>query len=165
MSWFPIPSSYVRNSAWRRVKLWIRQSFPTVPTISTRQLANWLERDSLNPPALIDAREPEEFAVSHLPNAYRAQSVAEVVQAGITRDMPVVVYCSIGYRSARLVQALNEVGYQATNLEGSIFQWANEGRGLVTSQGSSQNAQATPTQKVHPYNDFWGLLLEPNHAE
>ena len=39
------------------------------------------------------------------------------------------------------------------NLEGSIFQWANEGRALAGTNG--------PAAKVHPYNDRWGALLKP----
>ncbi len=156
MNWSSLFSSYVRSLAWKRIKRWVRESFPTVPTISTAELADQLERPSA-PPVLVDAREPEEFALSHLPNAYQAQTIAEVVQAGITRDMSVVVYCSIGYRSARFAQALNEVGYQATNLEGSIFQWANEDRPLVT----NRNGQVVSTDEVHPYDTLWGLLLEP----
>jgi len=157
MNWLSLLlSSYVRSLAWKRIKRWVRESFPTVPTISTAELADQLEQPSA-PPVLVDAREPEEFALSHLPNAYQAQTIAEVVQAGITRDMPVVVYCSIGYRSARFARSLNEVGYQATNLEGSIFEWANEGRPLVT----NRNGQVVSTDKVHPYDTLWGLLLEP----
>ncbi len=94
MNWSSLFSSYVRSLAWKRIKRWVRESFPTVPTISTAELADQLERPSA-PPVLVDAREPEEFALSHLPNAYQAQTIAEVVQAGITRDMSVVVYCSI----------------------------------------------------------------------
>jgi rhodanese-related sulfurtransferase len=64
-----------------------------------------------------------------------------------------VVYCSIGYRSARLVEKLREGGFsEAKNLEGSIFQWANEGRPVV------QNGEVV--EEVHPYNKTWGLLLE-----
>lgn len=155
MNWLFLFSTYVRSLAWKRIKRWVRESFPTVSTLSTAELAQQLEQPT--PPVLIDAREPEEFALSHLPNAYHAQTIAEVVQAGITRDMPVVVYCSIGYRSGKFAQSLNEVGYQATNLEGSIFQWANEDRPLVT----NRNGQVVSTDEVHPYDTLWGLLLEP----
>jgi 3-mercaptopyruvate sulfurtransferase SseA len=37
------------------------------------------------------------------------------------------------------------------NLEGGLFQWANEGRPIV--RGSEQ------VHEVHPFNRIWGLLL------
>jgi hypothetical protein len=39
------------------------------------------------------------------------------------------------------------------NLQGSIFQWANEGRPLIT------NGHAVHV--VHPFNERWGVLLNP----
>ena len=39
------------------------------------------------------------------------------------------------------------------NLEGSIFKWANENRPIV-------NGDDKPTHLVHPYNSFFGKLLE-----
>ena len=39
------------------------------------------------------------------------------------------------------------------NLEGSIFQWANENRELVTGNNNKK------AEKVHTYNKLWGLLL------
>jgi hypothetical protein len=39
------------------------------------------------------------------------------------------------------------------NLEGSIFQWANEHRPLVR-DGQRET-------RVHPYNAVWGRLLAP----
>ncbi len=152
-------STYVRTLAWKGVKDWVRRSFPSVPTISTTELAQQLTAPSA-PPVLIDARKLEEYTLSHLPGAYQAQTVAEVEKIGISKDKSVVVYCSIGYRSGRLAQALKAAGYQATNLEGSIFQWANEGRALVTSQGVQASQTEQATSKVHPYNALWGLLLE-----
>ena len=39
------------------------------------------------------------------------------------------------------------------NLEGSLFQWANENRELITCSGHK-------TKFVHPYNAVWGKLLD-----
>ena len=39
------------------------------------------------------------------------------------------------------------------NLQGSIFQWANEGRLLM--------ANDRAVHAVHPYNERWGVLLNP----
>ena len=45
------------------------------------------------------------------------------------RDTPIVVYCSVGYRSARVARWLGRQGFtNVRNLDGSLFAWANEGR-------------------------------------
>ena len=68
-------------------------------------------------------------------------------------DRPIVVYCSVGYRSSILARKLQDMGFtKVYNLEGSIFKWANEDRPLVQNQ--------TTGYKVHPYNAHWGRLLE-----
>ena len=82
-------------------------------------------------PALLDVRTEAEFAVSHLPGALRIDpdaSPAQVV-AAIRPNTAVVVYCSVGYRSSQLAKRLQKAGVAGvSNLDGSIFQWANEGR-------------------------------------
>jgi len=137
--------------AWGWIKRWVRKSFPTVETISTATLATRLLEDS--PPLLLDVRKAEEYAVSCLPGAIHAPNLAAVSTIA-TLDTPLVLYCSVGYRSARLAELLQQHGYRnVVNLEGSIFQWRNEGRSLETHSQS--------TRQVHPYNRLWGLLLEP----
>lgn len=142
----------IRYLAWTVVKRLIRRKFPTVEQISTGQLASWLASDR-PPPILIDARQPEEYTVSHLPGASHGPTLAAVQQSAIRPDAAIVVYCSVGYRSARLAQQLQAAGYaHVMNLEGSIFEWRNRGQPLVVDD--------EPTQAVHPYNRTWGMLLE-----
>jgi rhodanese-related sulfurtransferase len=103
---------------------------------------------------VIDVRRDYEFAVSHLPQAHHAPNLDAVLALGLAPQQPIVVYCSVGYRSARLVAQLQAAGYsEVYNLAGSIFQWANEGRVLVS--------QGQPVAAVHPFNPIWGLLLKP----
>ena len=151
MVWPSFLLSPLRPLAWKGVKRWVRQSFPSVESISTADLENWLAQD--DPPLLIDTRQEAEYAVSHLPQAHRASTVEAIEAMGVSKEVPVVLYCSVGYRSARLGQQLQAAGYRAINLEGSLFQWANEGRSLV--------AAGQPTRQVHPYNRLWQLLLKP----
>ncbi len=173
MTW-PAAAVYhsLRSLAWKGVKSWVRRSFSSVPMISTAELADLLQQESAEP-LLIDARSLEEYQVSHLLHAHRAKTLTEaetlIQQAGIieqtAEQTPIVVYCSIGYRSGRLGKALQDAGYRVRNLEGSIFQWANEGRSLITanlSANPSANSSAShSTQQVHPYSRLWGLLLDP----
>lgn len=130
--------------------------FQEVPQLSTPNLAAWLNDPGRTPPQLLDAREPEEFAVSHLPGAIRIDpgSDAGEALAKIDRSGPVVVYCSVGYRSSELARRLIRAGHSKTmNLEGSIFKWANEGRPLVRDD--------KPAKSVHPYNRKYGRMLKP----
>ncbi len=74
----------------------------------------------------------------------------------------VVCYCSVGYRSSNVAKTLFSKHKQSTgssdeildvyNLEGGLFQWANERRGIVNNSGDK-------VATVHPYSLFWGKLL------
>ena len=60
------------------------------------------------------------------------------------------------YRSSRLAERLRQAGCtNVFNLDGSIFQWANEGRPL--------ERDGRPVNEVHPYNKTFGQLLRPEH--
>jgi len=128
----------------------LQGKFPDVTGISTTQLA------SMNPaPLLLDVREKNEFAVSHLPGAVRVEKdfAVQLNRLGIPKERPIVVYCSVGYRSAVLARALQKEGFiNVRNLEGSIFAWANESRPLVNSNGTTSGA--------HPFNILWGRYLD-----
>lgn len=141
-----------RSIAWFILKKQIRRQFPTVQQLNTKTLADWLETGQPKI-QLIDTRKEEEFLVSHLPQAQNIPDL-ETAQANLDPTITIVAYCSVGYRSSKLAQQLQQLGYdQVWNLEGSIFQWVNEGRTVI------QNGQ--PTQQVHPYSEKWKVLL--NH--
>ena len=140
-----------------KLKRMIRDSFPAVRQISTSELWEWQQRepDSI---LLVDVRAPEEFAVSHLPGALNLQTTEEIAAAIIERKPArTVLYCSVGYRSSRLASALagDKLG-ELMNLEGSIFEWANEGRPVFRG--------AIPVSEVHPYAKRCAGLLKPGLA-
>ncbi len=142
----------MRSLVWSSVKGLIRRKFPDVSPLSPTELATWLASDRPNP-ILIDVRQPAEYAVSHLPGARHLPSLAAIQQAHIGADAALVLYCSVGYRSARLASQLQANGFQnVMNLEGSLFAWANEGRPIV--------AGGEVVDAVHPYNRTWGFLLD-----
>lgn len=138
---------------WESVKREIRQHYPLAVQLSTDELAGMLSGGNAQPPLLLDARTPEEYAVSHLADAILVSS-EEDAEHYLQGERPVVIYCSVGYRSSRLAERLTQLGHtNVYNLEGSIFQWANEGRPLF--RGQEQVAV------VHPYDNHWGQLLYP----
>ena len=144
--------------AWRGVARDLSARYPDVATTTPGALAARLEGEA--PPLVLDAREPAEYAVSHLPGARRVDPGASAgdlarALADVDRERGVVVYCSVGVRSAAVARRLREAGFaRVENLDGSVFRWANEGRPLVR--------DGRPAATVHPYSTTWGRLLRPD---
>jgi rhodanese-related sulfurtransferase len=144
----------IRNVDWFLLKKSLRHKFTKIEWISTSELVDWLANKRRPAPVLLDVRTPGEWNVSHLPGARRVEpdASAETAAAGISKDTPIVTYCAVGYRSGEMADRLRAAGFaNVRNLEGSIFQWANEHRPLV------HDDERVGT--VHPYNTFWGRLL------
>ena len=144
-----------RSGNWERIGKDLRATFPGVKQISTEELQKWLTGQDTVKPVLIDRREREEYAVSHLPGAFHANDKEEALKIieKEGRGRPVVVYCSVGYRSSVLARQLGKEGLtNVYNLEGSIFKWANEGRPVY--QGDRQ------VNVVHPFDSKWRKFLD-----
>lgn len=140
---------------WQALNAAIRSRFPDVSRIRTPELAAWLNAPGRRAPRLLDVRERDEYRVSHLAGARQVEPGSDPATLGLPKDQPIVTYCSVGYRSAAYAQKLRRAGFtDVRNLEGSIFEWANEDRPLVEDEH--------PAERVHPYNKTWGLLLKPS---
>lgn len=126
----------------------------TVPVIKSSVLDSLMNNDQK--PILLDIRSKEEFEVSHLNDArfidydhFRKEEVKNLL-----KSMPVVVYCSVGYRSEKIGEELQEMGFKdVRNLYGGIFLWKNEGFQVV-------NKNNLPTDSVHTYNKTWAVWLD-----
>lgn len=115
--------------------------------------------ENLNPNKIVvfDVRETEEYAVSHIDGAIQVQPNIEVDEfsedySDMLDGKTAVFYCSVGRRSsdllARLSPVLKSSGVNASaNLKGGIFNWVNQNKKL-------------DGDKVHPYNAYWGRLVE-----
>lgn len=111
---------------------------------------------------IIDVREPDEYAVSHIEGAVRVAPdiTADDFLSRFGNDADgktYVFYCSVGRRSSELisrVQAglLSEGASTISNLTGGVFKWHNDRKALVNQNGA--------TTLVHPYNFWWKRLLE-----
>ena len=122
-----------------------REGFPDVPEIDPHALAKAIEDESV---VVVDVRDPREWAVSRIPGAIpKSEFEANKVTY---KDRPIVAYCTVGYRSGQFAKSLNDEGFQASNLSGSILAWAHAGQSLVDDQGE--------TRKVHVYGPQWNLL-------
>lgn len=148
------------NSSIEMLEKDISRQFPTVKQITTKDLASLLRSPDL---VLLDVRQPQEFAVSHIA---RAQQISPMSPDNHCSFVPsqlqlenktVVFYCSVGYRSSQIAEALDSelqrLGVSAIyNLQGGIFAWHNEARPLVNQNGA--------TELVHPYDSHFGKLLQ-----
>jgi rhodanese-related sulfurtransferase len=127
----------------------------TVPTISPDSVK------SMPDVLILDAREWNEYVVSHLPNAQYCgyNNFEKDKLKDIPKDKAIVVYCSIGYRSEKIGEKLQKMGFKKVyNLYGSIFEWVNQGNTVVDKQGNI-------TTKVHTYNRQWSKWVEKGKAE
>lgn len=139
------------------VQAMVRERFPAAPQISTADLAAWLADETRPQPLLLDVRAAAEFEISHLAGAQRAADMEAALHVleGVDTDAAIVAYCSVGYRSSQLVERLRAVGFSnVSNLDGSIFQWANEGRTVYRNDA--------PVRLVHPFDEDWSRLLRPS---
>ncbi|MGV3504801.1 MAG: rhodanese-like domain-containing protein [Adhaeribacter sp.] len=103
----------------------------------------------------LDTREKKEYQVSHIRGAvwvgYQDFDLRRL--HGISRHTPLVVYCSVGYRSEKIGEQLLKAGFtQVHNLYGSLFEWVNQGYPVYDAQGR-------PTTRVHAYSRTWGIWL------
>ena len=146
-----LPTSTAQEYSWSAVYSLIESRFPNTPTVNIDVLEEWKKSEAI---LLVDVREEEEYLLSHLHGAKNWKSIEDFQY--IPKDKRIVLYCSVGYRSAKLVQVLQRVGYtQVYNLKGSIFAWTNAGKPVFQA-----DKQAVA---VHPYNELWGKLLDKKY--
>lgn len=138
----------------------VRAKYPAVKQISTASLASMLtEPEKI---LLLDVREPQEYAVSHLPGAIQIEPLNTFNQTSFhpseatAKSKTVILYCSVGVRSSRMAEQLQldlkrKGAVDVYNLDGGIFAWRNEDRILVNNSG--------PTQFVHPFDEKYKQLL------
>jgi len=120
-----------------------------------------LDDKDLNTTLILDAREWEEYEVSHIPNARYIGYDNPVlsVLSDVTPHTEVVVYCSIGYRSEKIGEQLQRQGFtNVFNLYGSIFEWVNQGNDIEDINGKT-------TKKIHTYNKKWSQWMINEHFQ
>ncbi len=126
----------------------------SVPFIDTEELKRGLDKNE--DLLILDTREKKEYQVSHIPGAewvgYESFSRSRVKD--FDREAKVVVYCSVGYRSEKIGEKLEKMGFKNVfNLYGGIFDWANKENELVDQDGGE-------TYKVHTYDSNWAQWLK-----
>jgi rhodanese-related sulfurtransferase len=106
----------------------------------------------------IDCRQPEEYEISTIKGAINVTTgtFQEQLLNNYEKDTPIIVFCSIGYRSEKLTKTLIKHGYKNTNnLYGSIFEWANRDLPLYRKNNI--------TTDIHTYNRRWSTWITNKH--
>jgi len=91
-----------------------------VPLIAPQTLKTMMAAQKI---ALIDVREPDEFAAGHIDGAVLMPlGTLPAHMASLPKDVPLVIYCRSGHRSAKAVAFLLAHGYgRAVSLDGGYL--------------------------------------------
>ncbi|TXF89948.1 rhodanese-like domain-containing protein [Neolewinella aurantiaca] len=119
------------------------------------------EAASLDNVLFLDARESFEYDVSHLPGAINIgyDNLNLKTVKDVDKSRPVVVYCTVGYRSERAAKKLRKRGFtNVYNLYGSLYAWKLAGLPL-------EDANGKPTERLHTYNEKWGSFVPDSIGE
>ncbi|WP_299130282.1 rhodanese-like domain-containing protein [uncultured Winogradskyella sp.] len=132
-------------------KLLKQHNSERIPYISVHELA--MPKTKV---ILLDAREINEFNVSHLQNAicvgYNDFDVTTITENVPDKSSKIVVYCSLGIRSEDVAEHLKKSGYtNVFNLYGGIFEWKNNDFPVYNKHGE--------TEEVHAFSKAWSKWL------
>jgi rhodanese-related sulfurtransferase len=145
-SFLQLPAQ-VQSSAYNlTLKTLLSHSVPEVTVPQVKDMKDVL---------LLDAREWNEYQVSHLKNSmfvgYDKFEIDKI--KSVDKNQKIIVYCSVGYRSEKISEKLKEAGFtDVSNLYGGIFEWVNQGNPVVDERGKV-------TENIHAYSKTWGVWL------
>ncbi|MFH5211106.1 rhodanese-like domain-containing protein [Antrihabitans sp. NCIMB 15449] len=109
----------------------------TVPHVDSVSVAD-LPADFSDSVVLLDVREADEWELGHAPSAVHIPMGDVPARFGeIDPDAQLYVICRQGGRSARVVEYLQQVGYESVNVRGGMVAWQKAGLPLV-SDGSAE---------------------------
>ncbi len=143
----------MRSDEWKQDRIMTMyrqyaQEFPQVEEITVSELQQLQQQGQEL--ILVDVRSPEERAVSFIPGAITTEEFERDLQK--YQDSTIVAYCTIGYRSGKYAQKMQQQGVQVLNLEGSLLAWSHIQGRLINATGV--------TKKVHVFGRQWQLTSE-----
>ncbi len=94
-------------------------------------------RDVPDGAMLLDVREQDEWMAGHVPGAVHIP-VGQLSSRGaeVPLDQMVYVICRSGARSAMVVDAMTDAGWQVINVAGGMQDWAAAGRPMISELGA-----------------------------
>ena len=94
-----------------------------IPEVSVAELAELLSEDV----ALIDVREPDEYAEARVPGAVLIPLAAIPERAVELPDQHLYMICGMGGRSLKAAEYLTAQGWSCTNVAGGTKGWVEAG--------------------------------------
>ncbi len=106
---------------------------------------------------ILDARELEEYNVSHIKDAifvgYKNFQIEPLLTKFQNKNQKIIVYCSLGVRSEDIAEQLKDSGYtNVYNLYGGIFEWKNNNFNIY-------NTNNELTENIHAFSKQWSKWL------
>ena len=102
-----------------------------LPDVDPGRAAELLARGEA---ALLDVREPQEWAAGRAPQAEHVP-LGSLTLAAIPPGRPLIAVCRSGNRSGKAADALAAAGVPVHNLAGGMKAWAESGLPVVTDDG------------------------------
>ncbi len=113
-------------AGYRELLARVKEEIEEISSIDAQTL-----HDSPDAPLFVDVREPDEWEEGHIPGAIhitRGRLESRIEGLVPDKSRPLVVYCSVGSRSAFATKALGEMGYaDVVNLAGGFSDWKRNG--------------------------------------
>ena len=140
---------FAQNSLDKLLEKFNKGSVPYMTISDLRKI-----KDSV---VILDAREKEEFEISHIPKAkyvgYKNFSLQKLDSLKIPKTSTIVVYCSLGIRSENIGEKIKEYGYpNVLNLYGGIFEWKNNNLEIVNNNKI--------TDSIHTFSKKWSKWVQ-----
>jgi rhodanese-related sulfurtransferase len=139
----------VKNNAYN---LLLKQLLSAkVPSVNVDEICN-IENNII----FLDAREAEEYNVSHIAKAINIgfKNFDLKALSNIKKNDSIIIYCSVGYRSEKICTQLISNGFtNVYNLYGGIFEWINNKMEVVNKEGES-------VKIVHGFSPVWGVWVQ-----
>ena len=120
-----------------------KKDFPAVKDVVPQQAMALMQQGRL---IFVDTRKSAEMSVSMLPGAISKQQY--LLEPNRYKDLTVVSYCTISYRSGVFAREMEKQGHTVYNLKGGILAWTLEG-------GSVYDPDGRKTKRIHVYGKRW----------
>lgn len=128
----------------------LARNFSEVPEITVEELQQ-LPKEAV---VLVDVRPLKERVVSTIPGAISTEEFEANLHS--YRQYPIVVYCTIGYRSGYYAQKMAQEDLDIYNLRGSLLAWSHIDGKLTNRFGD--------TKQIHVYSKKWQLAADGYEA-
>lgn len=136
-----------KKEAIQKIYIGYQKKFPKVADISADKAMKLAERKQI---IFVDARRPDEQAVSMLPGAVARDMLLK--DPTLIESKTAVAYCTVGYRSGVWAEKMGQRGIHIHNLAGGILAWVHAGGKVYDTHGE--------TKKIHVFGKSWDLAPE-----